>query len=510
MSIVSFNFFFFIAGVVVLYYILPVKARWSVILIANIGFFLLSSTCKLLLVALIPTLVTYIMAIIIDNLQAKKSREGLITLCKVVGILVDLSMLIAFKEIDFFINTGNRILNIFTDAQMHLITGIVAPIGISYFTLTLISYLLDSSWGLFRVQKNPLKFIAYILYFPTLTSGPIMRYSDVANQIYEGNRFKYENVSYGVQRIVWGLFKKLVIADRMAIFVGAIHSGDYEGLYIFIGVICYALQLYMDFSGCMDIVIGASEIIGIKLPENFNTPLFATNLSEYWRRWHMTLGNWVRDYVMNPLLKSKGMIKLGKKSKKKLGKKWGKKIPVWIGMFVTWFCVGFWHGGAWTFILGSGLFFFLMIFTGQLLEPFWKWLIKILHINTKSIIWITWQRIRTFVLFAVSISFSWANSIGDAIDMYKRGFNTFNLSILIDGSLLEMGVDWKNWIVIIIGLIIVLIVSNFQQKGMVRQMIASKNIAIRWVLYLALFFAVIIFGSYGMGYDASSFIYGAF
>lgn len=510
MSIVSFNFFVFIVIVFALYFCVPIRFRWCVLLLANIAFWLICSTWQLLCIALIPIGITYCMAIIIDSLNATGGKTAAINACRVIAILVDVAVLIAFKEVNFFIGIGNAITGIFGVKQLEFITGIIAPLGISYYTLTLISYLLDSSWGLFEVQKNPLKFLTYILYFPTLTSGPIMRYKDMSGELFEAKRFEYKNLCFGAQRILWGLFKKLIIADRLAPFVSALKADEYSGLYVFIGIICYTIQLYMDFSGCMDIVIGASEILGIKLPENFNAPLFATNLSEYWRRWHITLGDWVRDYVMNPILKSKGMQRLGKKTKKGLGKKWGKKIPVWIAMLVTWFTVGFWHGGALTFIFGSGLFFFIMIAGGQLLEPVWKWLIKLLHINTESIIWKMWQRIRTFLLFSVSISFSWAASMTDGFNMLKRGFETFNPGILIDGSLTELGIDGANWIVVFIALIIVLIVSNLRKKGSVREQIASCNIAVRWIIFLVLFFVVIIFGVYGMGYDSSAFIYGAF
>lgn len=510
MSIVSVYFFLFVLGVLVAYYVMPKCCRWCVILIANIVFCLLSSIWKLLCIAILSIVVTYGVSNIVDVLKKKEKNRKLIAFCVACGVIINLIILVAFKEINFFINNTNKVISIFSDNQIQLVIDMVAPLGISYYTLTMISYLMDSYWGLFEVQKNPFKLIAYILYFPTLTSGPIMRYSDMKSHIYDGNKLEYKNICYGAQRIVWGIFKKLVIADRLAPFVNAMQSEQCEGLYVFVGVICYALQLYMDFSACMDIIIGVSELFGIKLPENFNTPLYATNLSEYWRRWHITLGLWVRDYVMNPVLKSKSIQKLGKKTKKKLGKKWGKRIPVWIGMFCTWFCVGFWHGGTWTFIFGSGLFFFVMIVGSQILEPVWKWLIKLLHINTKSIVWLTWQRIRTFILFSASISFSWAASMSDAFALWKRGFSVFNPEVLFNGDLFQYGLDGQDMLIVLAGLLIVLAVSIIQQKESVRDVISKYNIVVRWAIFIVLICFIIVFGTYGKGYNAGDFIYGAF
>ena len=199
MSIVSFNFFVFIVIVFALYFCVPIRFRWCVLLLANIAFWLICFTWQLLCIALIPIGITYCMAIIIDSLNATGGKTAAINACRVIAILVDVAVLIAFKEVNFFIGIGNAITGIFGVKQLAFITGIIAPLGISYYTLTLISYLLDSSWGLFKVQKNPLKFLTYILYFPTLTSGPIMRYKDMSGELFEAKRFEYKNLCFGAQ-----------------------------------------------------------------------------------------------------------------------------------------------------------------------------------------------------------------------------------------------------------------------------------------------------------------------
>lgn len=513
MSITSLNFFIAVYFASICYFVVSKKIRWVVLLVASVLFFLSNSTLKVFLVALIPVVMTYLAALIIEycNNISNKKMLTVKNIVLLLTILFDVGILIYFKELNFFIDNANRICSLLNISfSINLITGIIAPLGISYFILTLIGYLLDVNWMKVSAQKNPFKFVLFIFYFPIMISGPIIRYEEVQASLYHGNSFDYDRVCFGLQRILWGLFKKLVIAERISIIVSAIQSNGYAGFYVFLGVLAYAIQVYMDFSGCMDIVLGVSEIFGVSLPENFQTPLFAKNLSEFWRRWHITLGAWVRDYVLYPVLKSNLVQKLGRKTKKIFGKKWGKKIPTWTGMLVVWLTVGFWHGGAWTFIFGSGIFFFIMIVGGQILEHLFNKLAKLLKVNTECASWSFFQRARTFVLFASSISFSWASSMTEGIAMWRRGFSTYNPEILFDGSLLKLGLDIPNFMVMLCGLIVVFIVSNLQQTGSVRKKIQGQNLVFRWCLYLGLLFSVLILGMYGPGYNASEFIYGQF
>jgi len=513
MSITSLKFFVVVFMACIGYFIAPKKLRWSILLITSIVFFLSNSTWKLLVVALIPIVITYIAALLIEYCNNNSDKKKLIIkqITVIFSIFFNVGILIYFKELNFFLSNANRICNLLDlSFSIELITHIIAPLGISYFILSLIGYVLDVNWMKVSAQRNPFKFLLFVFYFPVMTSGPIIRYGEIEKSLYKGNSFDYDRVCFGLQRILWGLCKKLVIAERISIIVTTIQSEAYAGFYVFFGVLAYAIQVYMDFSGCMDIVLGVSELFGVSLPENFQTPLFAKNLSEFWRRWHITLGAWVRDYVLYPVLKSSLIQSLGKKTKKIFGKKTGKKIPTWIGMLLVWLTVGFWHGGAWTFIFGSGLFFFIMIVGGQILEPLFDKIILALKINTKCASWPFFQRVRTFILFASSISFSWAPSMSEGIAMWKRGFSTYNPEILWDGSLLNLGLDIPNFVVMVIGLVVVLAISNLQQTGSVRKKIQEQNLVFRWCIYIGLLFSVLIFGMYGPGYDASEFIYGQF
>ena len=497
-------FYVCLALLVAAYYTFARKVQWQLLLLASAAFYLSIAPWRGNVWILPPMAATYLAARYVGNPERK--HRGLIA----AGTAAfNAAVLVFFKERDFFrffaeLFTGHRPPDI----------SITAPFGISYLSLMLISYVLDAYWGTVKAQKNPFKFALAVILFPLGTSGPIARYSQTEGLLFARHNFDYGQFCFGIQRIVWGLFKKMVLADRLALIVGTVYGsyGNYEGFVIALGVACYTVQVYCDFSGCIDIVLGVAQLFGLSLPENFRTPFFAESLSEIWRRWHITLGLWVKDYVLYPVLKSRGIQALSGFLKKVLGKKnrYAKLIPTWCGMFVVWFTVGFWHGGTWRYIFGSGLFFFAMIAGGQFLEPLFSWLTKVLRINTQAASWRLFRRVRTFVLFSSSISFDRAYSFTEALRIWKRLFAEWNPWVFCDGTLFRLGLDAKDFSVLVIGLLILLLVSNMEQTKGVRQRLAEQNIAFRWAMYLGLAFSVIIFGMYGPGYNAQSFIYAGF
>ena len=451
--------------------------------------------------------ITYLSAI---YLEKNKNKTVLI-----LAVLINIGALILYKEINFFIGTSRAAANIFGVTLSLSNIKWIAPLGISYYTLNMLSYILDCYWGTGNVQKNYLRFALFAGYFPVLTSGPILRYREMEDSLFEGHSFNYRAVCFGMQRILWGFFKKLVIADRVAIFVNTVY-GDYHtytGSYIFLAVILFVLQIYTDFSGCIDIVLGVSELFGIRLPENFDLPFTSKSVSEFWRRWHITLGAWLKDYVLYPILKSSPWQKLGAKMKKRFGKKYGKKIPVWLGLFLSWFLIGMWHGGAWNYIVGVGLLMWLFIVLGELCEPLFGWLIRKLQINTECFSWRLFQSVRTFCCFAIGLSlFRSYGGLMEGMKIWKSALSTFNPQILLDGSLLKLGLDAKEMGVLVAALCVLAIsgILRIYLKRPLRDWLAEQNTAFRWIVLYILAFAVIIFGCYGIGYDSSAFIYEAF
>lgn len=514
-SIMSFWFWTCLVGVAVIYYTVGKKLRvqWILLLFASLFFYRANCSAKLMLWMLAPVCLTYLVAFVINNLQGL--RRSLLLFC---AVAASAAFLVYFKERNFFVVTHNALAGVFNFGHWEKV-NIAAPLGISYLILMLVSYTLDVSGGLVKPQKNPLKFLLYVIYFPITTSGPITRYVEVENQLFAEHNFDYDRFCFGAQRIVWGMFKKMVVADRIGLIVGTIYDNweCYTGFSLAIGLFAYVLQLYTDFSGCIDMVLGASETLGIKLPENFRQPFFSTSLSEIWRRWHMTLGFWAKDYILYPMLKSQLIQQFSNFLKTRLGKKnrYAKLIPTWCGMLVVWFTVGFWHGGSWKYIFGGGLFFFIMIAGGQLLEPLFAWLIRIMRIRTETASWRLFQRLRTFFLFAAAVSFQRAPSFKTGLCMWKRVFAEFNPWIFVDGTLFNIGLDAKDFFVLLFGVMIMLFVElgehgNKNESINMRKRIAGQNIAFRWAIYLGLVFCVIIFGMYGPNYSAKSFIYAGF
>jgi D-alanyl-lipoteichoic acid acyltransferase DltB (MBOAT superfamily) len=312
--------------------------------------------------------------------------------------------------------------------------------------------------------------------------------------------------------MLWGFFKKLVIAERLGMLVDTVYGQytDYPGAYIWVATACYAFQLYTDFSGAMDIVLGMSESFGIILPENFDTPFFAKSISEYWRRWHITLGTWMKDYVFYPLLRSRFFTNLNQSWKKKFGKKKGKQYATFAGMFVLWFTVGIWHGGDWKYVIGSGLLHWCYIVLEELLAPPCAKAMERLHIDPKGKAVDFVRMVRTFFLVCIGDLFFRAESVGAAFSMLRLSVSTWNPSVLWNGSLFALGLDWMEFLIAVVSLCILWAVSLLHTKGSVRDRIAGKALTFRWMLWYALLFYVILLGCYGPGYSVSEFIYQGF
>lgn len=520
MSILSIEFLIFVVLSLGVYYVLPLKWRWMDLLVASVVFFLYGCGVGLTSVMLAMMLLAWAAGYSFEKLD-QASKEGHFASEKaqkikrniLVGtILVEALVLILYKDLQFFTDNISRIANLIGINLSLETPQWIAPLAISYWTLMLISYLLDIAWGLTKAEKNPCKVLLYTIYFPQMTSGPFTRFREISPLLLKGHRFEYENFCFGLQRILWGIFKNLVISERLSILVNTLYS-DYEaysGLFVVIAAVCYVLQLYTNFSGSMDIVIGVSQLFGVQLPENFHTPFYSTSLSEVWRRWHMTLGFWIKDYILYPVLKSKLIQQFARFCKKRFGKKVAKTLPTQVGLIVPWFFIGFWHGGSWKYICASGLFFYIMIVGGQLLQPIFDRIKALLKINTECFSWVLFSRIRTFILFTMSVSVGRALSLKHGIAMWKQCFAEFNFHILFDGSLANIGLDKPDLMVLVVSLLVLFVISLLQQKGSVREMLARQNLVFRWGVILALIFSILIFGYYGPGYDATSFIYGQF
>ena len=511
MGITSFYFLCFFAFILIVYYVIPKKLQWGLLLMCSVAYYLLSGNGVLILypVASVTACYAGIRMISATPVENVKRRKGALVLT----VLVNIGILVVLKYVNFGIYTIDGIAKLFGSSE-ELIKSVefLIPLGVSFYTFSLLGYVVDVYYGLAKPQKNYLKLMLYGMYFPVIISGPILKYREHGEQFFEPHGFDYVRVTRGLQRMAWGFFKKLVIAERLGMLVGTVYGEytTYPGAYIWIATVCYAFQLYTDFSGCMDIVLGMSESLGIILPENFQTPFFAGSIAEYWRRWHITLGVWMKEYVFYPVMRTKLFTSLNQSWREKFGKKKGKQYATFAAMFILWLTVGVWHGGDWKFVIGSGLLHWFYIVMEEVLAPPCARFMEKCHINPKGRIVGIVRIVRTFFLVCIGDLFFRAASVGDAFAMLREAVSVWNPSVLVNGSLFELGPERIEAAVAAVALLLLYMVSLLQQKGSVRDRIARMPLPVRWVIWYALLFGVILFGCYGPGYSASEFIYQGF
>ena len=291
----SFYFLVFFLLLLIIYYVFPRKMQWLFLLLFSVAFYLLSGNGLLILYPAITCIVAYLGAMGIKKASNPKTKRLSFwgTILAIVGVLFVL------KYINFGVNTINGVGSWFGNGSILGNVEILTPLGISFYSFTILSYVIDVYNQLAEPEKNPLKVLLYGMYFPNILSGPILRYREDAMTFFTPHLFSYKNLTYGLQRMLWGFFKTLVVSERLARVANTIYvsPNEYEGIYIWVGTICFAFQLYANFSGCMDIVLGMSETLGITLPENFNLPFLSKTVAEYWRKWHITLGVWMKEYI---------------------------------------------------------------------------------------------------------------------------------------------------------------------------------------------------------------------
>lgn len=370
----------------------------------------------------------------------------------------------------------------------------------------------DVYWKKEEVYHHPGKIALFLSFFPQIMEGPISLYGQTAENLWSGNSLKSENLADGIIRIFWGLFKKIIIADRLYLLVQEIfgHSENYCGIMVVIGAIAYTVQLYMEFSGCMDIILGSGKMFGITLPENFRQPFFSKNAAEFWRRWHITLGVWFKTYVFYPVSVSAIVKKWNKFGRKHLNKYITKLGVSAMALFPVWLCNGLWHGARWSYIF-YGMYYFVILMFGIAVEPLREKIINFFHINEHAVWFRILQMLKTWVIIFTGEMFFRAESLTTGMRMFKSIFVGTGIWQILDGKLVSCGLDVADYGAVIGGCIVVFIVSIVKEKQLLGQN-GVKQLAIvpRWVLYYGLIFAVLIFGAYGIGYQQVDMIYAGF
>ena len=522
--------FLFLPITILCYAVCPQKHRYKVLLIFSYLFFY-SVSRKLLIYLIGATVLTHYISLWLETLQRdykekikkgvepeeKKTLKAAYTRRErcvlVLGMVLMVGCLAYLKYYNFYAANANAFMNQRGIGLFRFpMKNIMVPLGISFYTLQSIGYMIDVYRGTIRAERNLGKMALFLGFFPQIMEGPICRYGETAEQLYAGNPITVRSLTFGCQRIVWGLFKKLVVADRLNALVKTVFEGygNYSGAIIVIASIAYTIQLYMEFSGAIDIVIGSAEIFGVRMPENFRQPFFAKNASEFWRRWHISLGAWFRDYIFYPVSMSSLMKKWNKWGRKHVGEYFTKIVLTVVALFPVWFCNGLWHGSNWTYLF-YGMYYFVIISLENIFEPATEWTLERLKIKKENKVYRALQMIKTLVIVFVGEMFFRAVSLSAGIDMFRRIFQNFGASQLWDGTLLTLGMDKPDFAVVLVGTVIVLIVDVLKEKGMaIRETIAAKKLPVRWAVYYAVIFAVIIFGAYGVGYMPVDLIYAGF
>lgn len=530
MLFTSYSFIFFIAILFVIYYLIPRKYQWMLLLGASYLFYSFAGA-KYLLYILLTTISTYIMSCRISKLQkdqAKYLKEHKAELSKeekkaykasmkakqrswlVICLLLNFGVLAVIKYTNFTIGNINYIAKAFGSSMQLSFWNIALPMGISFYTFQTMGYIIDVYRGKYPAEKNPFKLGLFVSFFPQLVQGPISRFDDLSETLYKEHPYDSKNVSFGLQRIMWGFFKKLIIADRILVAVNTIirNPDTYQGAYVLVGALFYALQLYADFTGGIDITIGIAEVLGIKVKENFDRPYFSKNITEYWRRWHITMGTWFKDYIFYPVSVSKPMLNLSKSSRKRFGDAIGKRLPVYISTMITWFATGIWHGANWNFIVW-GLLNGVVILISQEFEPFYHWFHN--KFNVKHTFGFRlFQVVRTILLMSSLRMFDCYRDVPLTFKMFGTMFTTFNYGELFSGELLKLGLTMADYGVLLFALLVLITVSLIQRTGSVREKLAQKPHVVRYIVQYACIILILVLGAYGVGYDASQFIYNQF
>ena len=531
MSFISLDFALFVTVTLILFYIIPKKWQWTVLLLASYLFYAQSDAADLVYIV-VTTISAYLCAFMIEKERdeqnrylkdnkdtiSKEEKKSLKAAVKkkqkrylVLGLVLNFGILAYLKYANISIAYFNFYrFKWFGTMDMVPFIRMVLPLGISFYTFQTMGYLIDIYYGRYERERNLFKFALYVSFFPQIIQGPISRFGQLAPQLYSGKKFDPDNIRSGFTRILWGLFKKLVIADRLAGYVSSVMEQKeiYSGAYILLAVFFYSMQIYSDFSGGIDVALGVAEMFGIKLTENFERPFFSKSISEYWQRWHITLGTWFKDYIFYPLSLNKSIINLGKKAREHGMPTLGKRIPIYIPMLVVWTLTGMWHGSYSRYVIW-GFLNFVFIVIGTEFEPVSKKITGSLKLEEKSFGMRAYRSVKTFWLMSFLRLFDINKDASEAVAAFRGIFTSwknFDITTVYE----NLSLPREDFYAAVIAIVVMFIFDLVQRKGSVRARVFALPLVPRWLIIGLLFIAVSVFGYYGPGYDAGSFIYGAF
>ena len=491
----STDFLIFFPIAAIGYYMIPHRVRYLWLLICSYYFYMCWNPVYVLLI-LFSTIITWVSGILLEfvkrrNMQEHKRRIYK-NMCVIFSFTLNLCVLGYFKYANFFIDTINYVFK-----QLHIVyhapsVDILLPVGISFYTFQALSYTMDVYRNEIKAEKNILRYALFVSFFPQLVAGPIERSKSLLCQLNEKHKISFEKIRSGFMLMLWGYFLKMVIADRIAIVVDVIYGDytEYNGWYLIVASILFAVQIYCDFAGYSTIALGAGEIMGFSLTDNFNAPYFSQSVAEFWRRWHISLSSWFRDYLYIPL----GGNRKGKTRK-------------YFNLMIVFLCSGLWHGAHWNYVAWGGVNGLYQII-GEVLKPIRTKLSDFLHIKINTFSYKLRCMITTFFLVDLSWFSFRADSFLEAFKIFKSMFTAKNIWILFDDSLFSLGLDWKNFMIMLLSIGVLFVADCFRIRGIdLRQLLCQQELWLRWMVLIVGIIAILLFGVWGSGYNAANFIY---
>ena len=520
MTFLSGGFFLLVLGLLIIYYGLPRRFRCLALLAGSLVFYALAGRGYLpfLCVTILSVYGTaLLLGLSLDDqkayvaahkkdlpreaLSAYKQREGRKrSVLFVVCLLLNLGLLAALKYTSFVLESVRAPYSV----------SWVLPLGISFYTFQSVGYLIDVKRGKYPPEKNILRYALFASFFPQMIQGPISRYDMLSKTLYEGADFDGQRLMRGLVRILWGAAKKLMVADRLAPALALLfgeQAASYRGGWVLLGMVLYALRLYADFIGGIDMALGVGELFGVTLPENFDRPYLSKNIEEYWTRWHMTMGSWFRDYLFYPLNVSKPFLRWTKQLRSRFGSGFLSRLPLYTATLIVWLATGVWHGAGWNFALW-GLTNGLVIIASLTLKPLYDRFHGRFPTLKATRGYGAFEILRTFLLMCLIRLWDCYSGPGAVGQAFWSLFTTWNYGAVFSG-LSALGLSLADWMILLVMAVGMLFVSIMKGDGSFR----AKHLSTPARLCLAaaaLLILCLLLGAYGPGYAASDFIYGRF
>ncbi len=478
MSLTSLNYISFLIFVTVTYFLIPPKTQKLHLLIFSYifcGFF--GTEC--IVIIFLYSILNFYFGIILKRLESEKYRKSFFSVC----IIVNLSALLVYKYSIFIINNLSLITQTSISHSLNIPINIVAPVGISFYTFQSISYLIDIYKKKILPEHSFLDFALSINFFPKLIAGPIERATTLLPQFSSAKIFDYERIRSGLVLILWGYFQKIVIADRLAVYVNAVYNTPQSsfGLSIWLATLFFTFQIYCDFNGYIDIARGFSKVLGFKLSRNFQQPYLAISIRDFWKRWHISLSSWLRDYLYIPL--GGNRVSLIKKYR---------------NILIVFILCGFWHGPSWTFIIWGTLHGVYLVSELAITNASIK-RTKILPSKGRQVTVNILKIFSTFFLVSIGWLFFRANSVNDAFVLIKNGMILNNMSVQV-----QDGLSTDQILLSFILIFFVMIIDFLQSKYSLQDILFKQPLVIRWVIYMLLIYSIILLPASN---DIAQFIY---